>query len=73
VQTNDLNVAQRMSRALRSGSVFVNQAAPSNLAATPFGGLGLSGFGREGGKAGLDEFIHVKSVAMSVRDLASAS
>ena len=53
VQTNDLNVAQRMSRRLRAGSVFVNQATPSNLAATPFGGMGLSGFGREGGKAGL--------------------
>jgi aldehyde dehydrogenase (NAD+) len=31
VQTNDLNVAQRMSRRLRAGSVFVNQATPSTL------------------------------------------
>jgi aldehyde dehydrogenase (NAD+) len=28
----------------------------------PFGGLGLSGFGREGGRAGIDEFLRPKTV-----------
>ncbi len=30
----------------------------------PFGGVGLSGFGKEGGRAGLEEFLQVKSVAI---------
>jgi len=37
---------------------------PITCAGTPFGGCGTSGFGREGGKAGLDEFIHVKGVGI---------
>lgn len=67
VQTNDLNIAQRMVRRLHAGTVFVNQATPAFLAASPFGGVGLSGFGREGGKAGLAEFIRIKGVGMSIR------
>jgi aldehyde dehydrogenase (NAD+) len=67
VQTNDLNIAQRMVRRLHAGTVYVNQATPSSLAASPFGGVGLSGFGREGGKAGLEEFIRIKGVGMSIR------
>jgi aldehyde dehydrogenase (NAD+) len=67
VQTNDLNIAQRMVRSLQAGTVFINQATPAFLAAAPFGGVGLSGFGREGGKAGLEEFIRAKGVGMSIR------
>jgi aldehyde dehydrogenase (NAD+) len=67
VQTNDLNIAQRMVRRLNAGTVFINQATPAFLAASPFGGVGLSGFGREGGKAGLEEFIRIKGVGMSIR------
>jgi aldehyde dehydrogenase (NAD+) len=67
VQTNDLNIAQRMVRRLQAGTVFVNQATPAFHAASPFGGVGLSGFGREGGKAGLEEFIRIKGVGMSIR------
>jgi aldehyde dehydrogenase (NAD+) len=67
VQTNDLNVAQRLVRRLNAGTVFVNQATPAFLAASPFGGVGLSGFGREGGKAGLEEFVRIKGVGISVR------
>ena len=66
VQTNDLNIAQRMVRRLHAGTVYVNQATPSFLAASPFGGVGISGFGREGGRAGLEEFIRVKGVGMSI-------
>lgn len=67
VQTNDLNIAQRMARRLHAGTVYVNQAAPAFLAASPFGGVGLSGFGREGGRAGLEEFVRIKGVGMSIR------
>jgi aldehyde dehydrogenase (NAD+) len=66
VQTNDINRANRLIRRLDAGTVYVNKATPSNLGASPFGGIGLSGFGREGGRAGLDEFIRIKGVGVSV-------
>lgn len=31
---------------------------------TSFGGVGISGFGKEGGRAGLDEFLHYKTVTI---------
>lgn len=67
VQTNDLNIAQRMVRRLNAGTVYINEATPAFHAASPFGGIGLSGFGREGGRAGLEEFIRIKGVGMSIR------
>lgn len=66
VQTNNLNIAQRMVRHLHAGTVFINQATPAFHAASPFGGVGLSGFGREGGRAGLEEFVRIKGVGMSI-------
>ena len=64
VQTNDLKRAHRLAAELVSGVVHVN-GAPNVHAAAPFGGIGLSGFGREGGKAGLDEFLRVKTVGIA--------
>ena len=66
VQTRDLNIAHRMVRRLQAGTVYVNRATPSANPNSPFGGIGLSGFGREGGKAGLDEFVRIKGVGISV-------
>jgi aldehyde dehydrogenase (NAD+) len=66
VQTRDLNVAHRMIRRLEAGTVYVNRATPSANPNSPFGGLGLSGFGREGGRAGLEEFVRIKGVGISV-------
>ena len=66
VQTHDLQRAHRLVRQLRAGTVYVNRGQPTASAAAPFGGIGLSGFGREGGKAGLDEFVRVKGVGISV-------
>jgi aldehyde dehydrogenase (NAD+) len=63
VQTNDLRRAHRLADELVAGEVLVNGAA--NLGVhRPFGGVGLSGFGKEGGRAGLEEFLQVKSVAI---------
>jgi aldehyde dehydrogenase (NAD+) len=37
----------------------------SNLAIhRPFGGVGLSGFGKEGGRQGVEEFLRIKSVGI---------
>jgi aldehyde dehydrogenase (NAD+) len=63
VQTNDLRRAHRLAEALTSGEVLINGAV--NLAVhRPFGGLGISGFGKEGGRHGIEEFFRVKSVGI---------
>jgi aldehyde dehydrogenase (NAD+) len=43
--------------------VWANGAAPIQPN-TPFGGVGLSGYGKEGGRAGLDEFVRAKTIAL---------
>jgi succinate-semialdehyde dehydrogenase/glutarate-semialdehyde dehydrogenase len=35
-------------------------------AAAPFGGVKQSGFGREGGREGVDEYLAIKYVAMAM-------
>lgn len=55
--------AERVARSLACGVVGVNEAAPSNAHA-PFGGVKWSGYGREGGRWGLDEYLTVKYLAI---------
>ncbi len=65
IQTRDVRRVNRLVPRLRAGTVFVNQGPnPITQPGRPFGGIGLSGFGREGGKAGLDEFLMVKGVGV---------
>ncbi|UGQ11189.1 aldehyde dehydrogenase family protein [Yinghuangia sp. ASG 101] len=65
IQSSDVRRINRLVPRLKAGTVFVNPGpTPITCAATPFGGVGISGFGREGGKAGLDEFIMVKGVGI---------
>lgn len=64
LHTNDLRRAHRVAGELRAGGVFINGALPVEPD-TPFGGLGLSGYGREGGRAGAEEFIRPKTVAIA--------
>jgi acyl-CoA reductase-like NAD-dependent aldehyde dehydrogenase len=40
--------------------------APNLAVHRPFGGTGISGVGREGGRAGFEEFLRVKSVAITI-------
>lgn len=64
IQTNNLKRAHRVAAALKTGFVHLNGSR--NIPAhAPFGGLGLSGFGKEGGRPGLDEFIRLKTVSLS--------
>lgn len=51
--------------ALQSGMVGVNQGLVSNAAA-PFGGVKHSGFGREGGFEGINEYLDVKYAALNL-------
>jgi aldehyde dehydrogenase (NAD+) len=65
IQSRDITRVNRLVPRLKAGTVYVNPGPnPITSPATPFGGVGMSGFGREGGKAGLDEFINVKGVGI---------
>ena len=61
VWTRDVAKALKAARAIRAGTVWVNAY---NLfdAALPFGGFKESGFGREMGSVGLDNYTEVKTV-----------
>jgi succinate-semialdehyde dehydrogenase/glutarate-semialdehyde dehydrogenase len=61
VFTRDFARATRVFEALESGMVGLNQGIVSNPAA-PFGGVKASGFGREGGFEGIDEYLETKYV-----------
>jgi (Z)-2-((N-methylformamido)methylene)-5-hydroxybutyrolactone dehydrogenase len=61
VWTKDLARAMRMTKAVRSGTVWVNTYRRTNYA-SPFGGFGDSGIGRENGAAAVEEFTAVKTV-----------
>jgi succinate-semialdehyde dehydrogenase / glutarate-semialdehyde dehydrogenase len=65
VYTRDLKRAFRVVEGLQTGMVGLNQGIVSNPAA-PFGGVKQSGFGREGGREGIDEYLDLKYVAMSL-------
>lgn len=61
--TNDLNRAQRFSREVEAGIVWINTWLDRDLR-TPFGGQKESGVGREGGTYGLNFFSEVKNICM---------
>jgi succinate-semialdehyde dehydrogenase/glutarate-semialdehyde dehydrogenase len=63
--TRDLARTFRVAEAIDAGMVGVNQGIVSNPAA-PFGGVKQSGFGREGGFEGIDEYLETKYVALAV-------
>ena len=67
IWTRDLGRALRVSRAIRSGMVWVNTYRASAVQ-TPFGGRKESGFGRERGEAGLHEFLATKNVMIDFSD-----
>jgi succinate-semialdehyde dehydrogenase / glutarate-semialdehyde dehydrogenase len=62
--TSDLNRALHVAESLETGMVGLNQGMVSNAAA-PFGGIKESGFGREGGAEGINEYLEVKYVAVN--------
>ncbi len=60
----DLGRVWRVSEALEYGMVGVNTGAISTEVA-PFGGIKSSGFGREGSKYGLEDYLEIKYVCMA--------
>ncbi|MBV9713901.1 MAG: NAD-dependent succinate-semialdehyde dehydrogenase [Solirubrobacterales bacterium] len=65
VYTNNLKRALRVVERLETGMVGLNQGMVSNAAA-PFGGIKQSGFGREGGPEGIEEYLETKYVAVNL-------
>jgi succinate-semialdehyde dehydrogenase/glutarate-semialdehyde dehydrogenase len=64
VFTRDLSRTLRVSEALEFGMVGINQGIVSNPAA-PFGGVKHSGFGREGGFEGIEEYLEIKYIGIA--------
>ena len=64
IYTQSLDRALRVAEAIQSGMVAVNRGVISDPAA-PFGGVKESGFGREGGFEGIDEYLDVKYIGLT--------
>jgi succinate-semialdehyde dehydrogenase/glutarate-semialdehyde dehydrogenase len=65
VYTSDLKRALRVVESLETGMVGLNRGLVSNPSA-PFGGVKQSGFGREGGTEGIEEYLSPKYVAVDL-------
>jgi succinate-semialdehyde dehydrogenase/glutarate-semialdehyde dehydrogenase len=63
--TRDLSRSHRVTEALEYGMVGLNTGLISTEVA-PFGGIKQSGFGREGSRYGLDEYLNMKLVCTAV-------
>ncbi|MGV0793547.1 aldehyde dehydrogenase family protein [Mycolicibacterium sp. XJ1819] len=61
--TDDLKRAHRVAEEMDTGEVLINGAAPLKVH-RPFGGIGISGMGKEGGREGLTEFLRTKSIGI---------
>lgn len=65
VYSGDLKRAIKVAEALESGMVAINKGVISDPAA-PFGGFKQSGLGREGGFAGIEEFLETKYIGVEI-------
>jgi succinate-semialdehyde dehydrogenase/glutarate-semialdehyde dehydrogenase len=63
--TRDVGRSFHMMEGLETGMIGFNQGMVSNAGA-PFGGVKHSGYGREGGAEGIQEYLETKYVAMNL-------
>ncbi|WP_426112012.1 NAD-dependent succinate-semialdehyde dehydrogenase [Pseudomonas sp. DSP3-2-2] len=68
IWTKDLDIAHRVSERLEYGIVGINDGAPSTSQA-PFGGVKMSGIGREGGKWGIQDYLETKFISVGLTPL----
>jgi succinate-semialdehyde dehydrogenase/glutarate-semialdehyde dehydrogenase len=61
VFTTDPDQAERVAEKIDAGMVFVNAVGAEGVE-LPFGGIKRSGFGRELGRFGIDEFVNKKLI-----------
>lgn len=67
VVTKDLNLANRESRSIRAGTIWVNCYYAFDKDC-PFGGYKMSGFGSDYGMHALDKYLKVKAVVTPLHD-----
>jgi acyl-CoA reductase-like NAD-dependent aldehyde dehydrogenase len=65
VQTRDVARVHRIAPLLQAGTISVNGVSGLPPGA-PFGGYNQSGYGREGGRDGLFEFLRTKNVFIRI-------
>ncbi len=64
--TSNIDRATTAARKLRAGQVFVNEWFAGGVE-TPFGGYGLSGYGREKGREALWNYVQTKNIAIKLK------
>jgi acyl-CoA reductase-like NAD-dependent aldehyde dehydrogenase len=67
ILTRDLNRGFAVARRLRTGIAHVNDQSVDDDPTAPFGGVGDSGYGRFGGRAGLEAFTDQRWVTLQQR------
>jgi benzaldehyde dehydrogenase (NAD) len=67
VFTRDVARGLGVARQIRSGICHVNGPTVHDEAQMPFGGVGASGYGRFGGKAGIDAFTELRWITVETR------
>ena len=61
LMSHDARLVKRFFEEVQAGSIWINDPLTDNFAG-PFGGMKMSGLGRELGQAGIDEFYQIKHV-----------
>ncbi|RRT42295.1 hypothetical protein B296_00033156 [Ensete ventricosum] len=65
IVTKDINIANRLSRSIRAGIIWINCYVVFD-SDCPFGGYKMSGFGRDNGMHALEKYLQVKSVVVPI-------
>lgn len=67
VWTKNIDVALKVAKGLRAGTVWVNAYHSTGLYNMPYGGYKQSGLGRELGDLGLEEYLETKSIQIKLQ------
>ena len=67
VFTRDTARGLRVARQIRSGICHINGPTVHDEAQMPFGGVGASGYGRFGGKAGIEQFTELRWITLETQ------
>jgi acyl-CoA reductase-like NAD-dependent aldehyde dehydrogenase len=67
VFTRDIARGLKVARRIHSGICHVNGPTVHDEAQMPFGGVGASGYGRFGGKAGIDQFTELRWITIETQ------